>query len=91
MRLWSDRKKNATLNDRGLFEKGTDSRVRDKSGKEFLPTTEREIFDWLGLAWKEPNERDGFDAVEAVDGEVFHVTHLSKMEEKLEAEHEWIK
>jgi DNA polymerase lambda len=91
MRLWSDRKKNATLNDRGLFEKGTDSRVRDKSGKEFLPTTEREIFDWLGLAWKEPNDRDGFDAVEAVDGEVFHVTHLSKMEEKLEAEHEWIK
>jgi len=30
----------------------------------FQPTSERDVFDFLNLVWKEPHERDGFDAVE---------------------------
>jgi DNA polymerase/3'-5' exonuclease PolX len=94
IRLWSDRKRHATLNDHGLFERGTSMRVRDRCGKDFLPREEREIFDWLGLAWREPHERDGFDAVEDVDGSVLDATRLSQKEKEHwltgEAEHPWI-
>ena len=92
MRLWADRKKGWTLNDRGLFERHTESRVRIPPGKgpEFIPRSEREVFDVLGLAWKEPHERDCFDAVEAVDGTVFEVAHLSQKEKESERNHAWI-
>jgi DNA polymerase lambda len=62
MRLWSARKFNLTLNDHGLFSRGTVDRVMEAS-------EESEVFDKLQLAYKEPIERDSFDAVEPLEGE----------------------
>jgi len=57
MRLYAQRIKGSKLNDHGLFlnRAGTGKRVKVK--------TEKDVFDRLGLVYKDPNERDGFDAV----------------------------
>eukprot|EP00980_Cylindrotheca_fusiformis_P007936 scaffold1697_cov120-Cylindrotheca_fusiformis.AAC.18 len=56
MRLWA-RNLGFQLNDHGLFERGTKDRVMEA-------TEERHVFDKLGLVYKEPQERDSFDALE---------------------------
>lgn len=53
------RKFNYTLNDHGLFSRGTVDRVLEAS-------KEIEVFEKLKLKWKQPHERDSFDAVEPV-------------------------
>jgi len=64
MRLWARRCKGMVLNDHGLF------RPLDKTFKSLendrLPiecATEQEVFDVLGLVYKEPQERIFYDAV----------------------------
>lgn len=60
MRLWA-RKEGMQLNDHGLFAR---SDLECKVGiMHNPPSTEREVFDTLGLVWKEPHDRDGFHAV----------------------------
>ena len=61
MRLWAKRKFGYTLSDHGLFQ--------DSSGKVrvFDALSEALIFRRLGLVWKEPTEREGFDDVIGVD------------------------
>ncbi|GAX27162.1 DNA polymerase beta [Fistulifera solaris] len=54
MRLWSSRKMGLTLNDHGLFIQNTEISVLDD------PFNEKEVFDKLGLVWKEVTERDCF-------------------------------
>ena len=44
------------MNDKGLFTRHEKTRVLEAS-------TEKEVFDYLGLEYKEPHERDCFDAV----------------------------
>ena len=56
MRLWAPRKFGYTLEDHGLFVHGTNDWVMEA-------TTEKEVFDFLDLLWREPHERDCFDAV----------------------------
>ncbi|GAX27163.1 DNA polymerase lambda [Fistulifera solaris] len=62
MRLWSQQKLGWTLNDHGLFEENTEVSVLEN------PTNEKEVFDKLGLVWKEVTERDSFAAVQAKVG-----------------------
>jgi DNA polymerase lambda len=61
MRLWAGRKFNFILNDHGLFSSGTVDRVMEAS-------EEREVFEKLQLVYKEPVERDCFDACEPKEG-----------------------
>jgi DNA polymerase/3'-5' exonuclease PolX len=61
MRLWAARKFSYTLNDHGLFVRGTINRVMEAS-------QESEVFEKLQMVYKEPSERDCFDAVEPMKG-----------------------
>jgi DNA polymerase/3'-5' exonuclease PolX len=74
MRLWATRKFNYRLSDHGLEQKDTQMTVLEN------PSSEKEVFDFLNLQWKEPCERDGFDAVEGKDtGELsFQLEEMTK-------------
>lgn len=87
MRLLAKRKYNYTLSDHGILNIST--------GKQVLknPRSEHDVFNLLGLKWKEPTERDCFDAVESVsDGEAPQSPHeLTRAEVIRESsEHTWI-
>jgi DNA polymerase/3'-5' exonuclease PolX len=62
MRLWSTRKFNYMLSDHGIVDKNTQLSVLTN------PSTEKEVFDFLGLKWKETTERECFDDVEPIPG-----------------------
>jgi DNA polymerase/3'-5' exonuclease PolX len=62
MRLWSQQKLGWTLNDHGLFKENTEVSILEN------PANEKEVFDKLGLVWKEVTERDSFAAVQAKEG-----------------------
>jgi DNA polymerase lambda len=65
MRLWATRKHGYKLSDHGLFMRGVDNvRVLE-------PSNEAQVFYRLGLVYKEPHERDGFDAVLGEDSRRF--------------------
>lgn len=88
MRLWANCKFHYNLNDHGLFKKDTSERVFIAS-----PTSEKEVFDILGLVWKEPHERDCFDAVigKGTGETVAQLEDLSKADLRHESqEHKWI-
>jgi DNA polymerase/3'-5' exonuclease PolX len=63
MRLWATRKFKYQLSDHGLIDKDSRKPVLRN------PDSERTVFDALGMKWKEPHERDCFDAVESSRGE----------------------
>jgi hypothetical protein len=88
MRLWATRKFAYTLNDHGLFMLNTTTRVMNDV------QTEQQVFDALGLQWKEVTERDGFDAVRGKgnDENVLQLQELSPHSFRQEnAEHVWIR
>ena len=42
---------------------GHPMRATEPDGRVFKPMTEKDVFDKLGIAWREPHERDGFGAM----------------------------
>jgi len=86
MRLWAARKHDLQMNDQGLFERGLYNRGIKKSVLE--TSEEREVFKFLGLQYKEPPERDCFDAVIFDDKE--KEDNLTREEKKEEMGHKWI-
>ena len=95
MHIWWQRKRNEkskhclfladyryTLNDHGLFYGGTTDRVMEAS-------SEIEVFDKLNLIYKEPHERDSFDAVISKAGPI--EVELSKAELKEDTNYVWVK
>jgi DNA polymerase/3'-5' exonuclease PolX len=62
MRLWATRYHNYQLSDHGLYQIGSQKRVMEAS-------SEKEVFDKLNLVFKEPTDRDGFDAVISKTGD----------------------
>lgn len=88
MRLWSLRKFGWTLNDHGLFERGTNIRVM------VSVRAEHDVFQKLKLVWKEPCQRDSFDGVCGIDQVGRYVVSslegFSDREFKDEAIHPWI-
>ena len=91
MRLWAKQKFKLKLSDHGLFD------IRD--GRLVLknPKTEKEVFDRLGLQWKEPTERNNFDDVQSKrPGETmsffesFKQGALVKAVKEDEEDHAWI-
>jgi DNA polymerase lambda len=84
MRLWAARKFNLTLNDHGLFQRGTQDRVMEAS-------REKEVFDRLGLVYKEPEDRDCFDAVVLKSGiQAAADLEMSKHDLREDNENVWI-
>jgi DNA polymerase/3'-5' exonuclease PolX len=73
MRLWATRKFNCKLNDHGLFERGDDTkRVMEAS-------EEKDLFDYLKLVYKKPEERDSWDALEPMDEDSADIVELQEM------------
>jgi DNA polymerase lambda len=62
MRLWAKRRFSYRLSDHDLFDT-----VQNRPVLSSPPSSEKEVFQLLRLQWKEPNERDCFDAVEPLD------------------------
>lgn len=84
MRLWAKRVFNWKLSDHGLFDIATGERILEA-------TTEEEIFDHLKLVYKEPHERDSFDACESKDGVLDENMQLSEQElEEDSKTHVWV-
>ena len=81
MRLWAKRVFNWRMSDHGLFDIPSGERVREA-------TTEKEIFDYLELIYKEPHERDGFDACEPKEGTLDEDMQLAEFEE--DSKHIWV-
>jgi DNA polymerase/3'-5' exonuclease PolX len=70
MRRWAS-SKNFSLDDRGLFPVARNQRTGPKiKSSVFYPSTERELFDHLGLVYKEPTDRNYFDDVIPLDESV---------------------
>jgi ligand-binding sensor domain-containing protein len=81
MRFWSKKKKanpRYQLDDHGLWvlddngkvrydDDGNPIRATEPDGSIFTPKTEKDVFDKLGIVWKEPHERDGFGALQSKD------------------------
>lgn len=59
MRLWASYKFGLKLSDHGL--------VNAEGRRVMEATTEEEVFEYLKILWKEPEERDCFDALEPKD------------------------
>jgi DNA polymerase/3'-5' exonuclease PolX len=92
MRLWA-RNEGMQLNDHGLFSRDGKVSILDN------PSTEKQVFDMLGLVYKEPHERDGFHAVVGtkkkltaleVEGELELDKKKLKEFREAEQEHAWI-
>lgn len=84
MRLWASRKYSYTLNDHGLFLVDTNTRVMEAA-------TERQVFDKLGLMWKEAGERDCFDAIQGNGESAVQLKELSRRAlDQDSREHKWI-
>lgn len=73
MRRWVKRE-NLSLNDHGLFDERkvmNDTKLRKSSNAPYFEAkTEREVFDRLGLVYKEPTDRNYFDDVMPKDTSV---------------------
>ncbi len=74
MRLWATRVFHLKLSDQGLFSR--DGNVREK----FEPSSEREIFDRLKLVYREPHERQYWDALDPINDDVKPDLTLNKSE-----------
>jgi DNA polymerase beta thumb len=61
MRLLASRQFNYKLSDHSLVDLATERQVLTN------PNSEKDVFRILKMKWKEPEERDCFDAVESVD------------------------
>lgn len=88
MRLWATRKFGFMLSDHSLCDKDTKLPVLEN------PSCERSVFEFLRLKWKEPSERDCFDAIEIVPGETSSQTAQEFSRKDISDEntyHVWIK
>jgi DNA polymerase/3'-5' exonuclease PolX len=88
MRLWASRKYKYKLSDHGLLIKSTQLPVLTN------PSSEKEVFDVLGLQWKETTEREFFDDVVSMsmnDGKPDKSEGLTREEIARDtSEHAWI-
>jgi DNA polymerase lambda len=68
MRQWSRRKHFMSLNDHGFFSLQNQRGKKHEERLSIEAETERQVFDRLGLVYREPTERDCFDDVVPLDG-----------------------
>ena len=61
MRLYAKKRKGMALDDHGLYRR--DESYKNSKGDRFETKSEKEVFDLLGLVYREPQQRDSFDAV----------------------------
>lgn len=86
MRLWATRVFGFKLSDQGLFARGC-ANVR-----VFEASTEREIFDRLQLVYREPHERQYWDALEPIDKDIEPDLRLTESQLKHDKNsNQWVK
>ncbi len=70
IRWYAKAEKGMKLDNRGLFTRTAvqEKKKHSSEGKRLKATSEKEIFDILGLVYKEPHERESFAAVVPKDG-----------------------
>ena len=95
MRLWAKREKSLSLNDHGLFpvtHTKLGANVPKSSNRlSFNASTERDVFDYLGLVYKEPADRNFFDDVIPLDPTVeWCVDEITQSELKEEDNYKWV-
>ena len=73
------------LDDHGLFEFDGDQKV-----KRFEAKSEQQIFELLGLVWRDPNQRDSFDAVICKDSNEPIDVYPDENDMRLEAGFRWV-
>ena len=86
MRLWARHKYNLKLSDHGLFTTRGDCELEN-------PDTEKDVFDILGLQWKEPHERNNFDDVQSKkpgESTLDLLDSLKQSDFMLDENHKWI-
>ena len=75
---------NWKLSDHGLFRRD-DGKTRVKE-----VSTEKEIFDLVEIVYREPQDRDSWDALEPIDGKFSsHDLELTEKEFNRERKHLW--
>ena len=85
MRLWASRVFGLKLSEHGLFDRS------DGKTRVFEASTEREIFDRLQLAYREPDERHYWDALEPLDKDIEADLRLTELELKDDRKNPWVK
>ena len=85
MRLWASRVFGFKLNDHGLFD-GSDGKTR-----VFEASSERQIFSRLKLIYREPGERQYWDALEPCDKDMKCDLRLTQSELKEDRKNQWVK
>jgi DNA polymerase/3'-5' exonuclease PolX len=86
MRLWATRMFGYKLNDHGLFKRSDDTE------RVLEATTEKEIFDFLKVVYKEPTERDCWDALEPMEGGPDFIDQLEMNQSEFteDKEYKWV-
>lgn len=84
MRLWASRVFGFKLNDHGLFDRG------DGKTRVFEASTEQEIFHRLQLIYREPHDRNYWDALEPLDKGVKPNLRLTKSELTEDRNNQWV-
>jgi len=90
MRLYAKVQKGMKLDDHGLFTKPFN---KEKAGHRVKVLSEKAVFDILGLIYKEPHERDSFEAVVKNEGSLsmdFDLNNLRQSEIEIESRNRWI-
>ena len=105
MRFWSKKKKalpHYRLDDHGLWllddsgrlrldNQGHPTRAAEPDGRIFKPKTEKDVFDKLGIVWKEPHERDGFAALRSTNENEMAELDVSLNEVLSDSrDHDWV-
>ncbi len=78
------------LDDHGLFNHDIDSSYE---GRRIKVNSEKELFDYLGLIWREPHERDGFDAVRVKESNQIYRMEDDVSQDEIVSElknHKWV-
>lgn len=92
VRWYAKTKKGMRLDDSGLYTLTVQEEKKlSLKGKRIKANSEKEIFDLLGLIYKQPHERDRIDAIEPKCGsQVKFDVDVSHSDFNLELGHKWI-
>lgn len=90
IRLYAKAKKGLKLDDSGLYTLSVNDEKKMKcEGKRLKASSEKEIFDHLGLEYKEPHERDCCDAVIELGNSPLDLD-FKMSDYNAEVQHKWI-
>lgn len=88
MRLWATRRFNCKLNDHGLFDRSNEKK------RMMEASSEKDLFDYLKLVYKEPDQRGNWDALEPMDAEgvdsTLEIQEMTESELRADEQNRWV-